>query len=158
MKDLKNKIIGSVKNPKETIKNQAEALNSKVKSSSKILSKNFANPAKYDYLIFLFPIILVLLNFFRLPSWLIMVNSFIVFCCIGYVTFFEFRMKEKKRDNIFYTSLAVTVLFNPLIPLYIPGVLINLIAIVAIGYLAYETQMKHLGSGSESESDNNKKS
>lgn len=127
-------------NLNKNIKEGAENLNKNIGESAETVVKTLERPAEYNYLIFALPIVLILLAFIPMAPWLMQVVRFVIFCCMGYVLFFEYR-ESKKRDRVFFISLALTVLFNPLIPFYVPGMPINIISIVAIGYLAYLTQM-----------------
>lgn len=156
MLNFKKKFTNPIKNPVKDIKRQAENLNKTVKEasedlnkkiheSSKSLDESFKKPAEYNYLIFLFPILLILLAFIPMPIWVLQIVRVIIFACMGYVLFFEYRL-PKKRDKVFMISLALVILFNPLIPFYIPGAPINIIAILAIAYLAKLTQIKNSNS------------
>ncbi|MES2961093.1 MAG: DUF6804 family protein [Pseudomonadota bacterium] len=155
--NLKKKLSSSIKNSGETIKNQSQALNKSLKDGSKTLrnetanlnktieaesknlSKNFRKPPEYNYLVFAFPVILILLAFIPMPEMILQIIRLVIFACLGYVLFYEYR-QTKRNDRVFYPALALTVLFNPIIPFYIPGILINIIAVAAICYLAYLTQ------------------
>jgi len=149
MINLKN-ITDSVKEPVKNLKHQAENLNQNIKEGSEdlnkkihegaeALDKGFRHPMDYNYLIFALPIVLILLAFIPMPVWLLQIVRFIITCCMGYVLFFEWRL-TKKREKVFFISMALVILFNPLIPFYVPGMPINIITILAIGYLAYTTQ------------------
>jgi Flp pilus assembly protein TadB len=155
--NLKKKLSSSIKNSGETIKNQSEALNKSLKdgsktlrseterlnrtieNESKVISKSFRNPPEYNYLVFAFPIIFILLAFIPMPEMMLQIIRLVIFACLGYVLFYEYR-QTKRNDRVFYPALALTVLFNPIVPFYIPGILINIITISAICYLAYLTQ------------------
>jgi len=144
------KITDSLKEPVKNLKDQAQHLNQNIKEGSQDLNKKiqdgteavdkgFHHPMDYNYLIFALPIVLILLAFIPMPVWLLQIVRFVVTCCMGYVLFFESRL-NKKREKVFFTALALVILFNPLIPFYVPGMPINIITILAIGYLAYITQ------------------
>ena len=86
IKNLKKKLSSSIKNSGETIKNQSQALNKSLKDGSKTLrnetehlnrtieneskaiSKSFRKPPEYNYLVFAFPLILILLAFIPMPE------------------------------------------------------------------------------------------
>lgn len=145
------KKLQNMKNPAEAIKNKAESsfkavkegsedLNKKIQDSSEAINKNLKKPMPYNALVLFVPIVLILLTFIPMAPWAVQILGFAIFCCVGYVGFFEYH-RTKRRDGIFYTALALTVLFNPLIPFFIPGKLINIITIAAIGYIYYSTQL-----------------
>jgi Flp pilus assembly protein TadB len=157
IKNLKKKLSSSIKNSGETIKNQSQALNKSLKdgtktlrnetenlnrsieNESKAISKSFEKPPEYNYLVFAFPVILILLAFIPMPEMMLQVIRLVIFICLGYVLFYEYR-QTKRNDRVFYPALALTILFNPIVPFYIPGILINIITVAAICYLAYLTQ------------------
>ena len=157
MNNLKKKFSNSIKNSGETIKNQSHALNKSLKdgtrtlksetenlnrtieAESKTISRSFRKPPEYNYLVFAFPVILILLAFIPMPEMMLQIIRLIIFACLGYVLFYEYR-QTKRNDRIFYPALALTALFNPIVPFYIPGILINIITVAAICYLAYLTQ------------------
>lgn len=151
MINFKSKVSNAVKNSAETIKHQAvnlnktivegsEDLNRKIQDGSESLNKTIKNPPEYNFLVFAFPILLILIAFVPMAPWVAQVIGFVIFCCLGYVLFYEYR-QSKKYDRVFFIALGLVILFNPIIPFYIPGLLINIIAIGAIGYLAFLTKI-----------------
>lgn len=144
------KIINSAKEPVKNLKHQAEHLNQSIKDGSQSLNekihegtealdKGFNKPGKYNYLIFALPIVLILIAFAPMPVWFLQIIRFTITACLAYVLFFEWRSK-KRREKVFFISLVLAVLFNPFIQFYVPGMPINIITILAIGYLAIVTQ------------------
>ena len=161
MINFKKDIADPIKNSAEDIKKQADNLNRNIKDGAEnlnkklheggeALNKGLKDPWKYNYLIFFVPIVLILLTFIPMTEWILQIVRLIVCCSMGYVLFFEYRLPQR-RDMVFFISIAMTVLFNPIIPFFIPGMLINIISILAIGYMAYLTQFKGEEKGNKQE-------
>ncbi len=130
MLNFKNKFNNPIKNPVKDMKD----LNNKIREGSNSLSDMFQRPKQYNFLIFILPIIMILIAFIPMAAWVLQIVKLVIFCCMSYVLFFEYRL-PKKRDKVFVISLALVILFNPLIPFYIPETPINIIAILAMAYL-----------------------
>lgn len=146
LKKVTDSAKGSVKNLKhqaehlgDSISESTHDLNKKIQDGAVALEKGFSKPANYNYLIFALPIVLILLALIPMPVWLLQIIRLVITCCTGYVLFYEWRL-DKKREKVFFIALALTILFNPLIPFYVPGMPINIITIAAICYMAYVTQ------------------
>ena len=139
IKDQSQALNKSLKDGRETLKSETENLNRTIENKSKVISKSFRNPPEYNYLVFAFPIIFILLAFIPMPEMMLQIIRLVIFACLGYVLFYEYR-QTTRNDRVFYPALALTVLFNPIVPFYIPGILINIITVSTICYLAYLTQ------------------
>jgi predicted membrane protein len=125
----------------KTLKEGTQNLNQKIDEGIQAIDRQFHQPQKYNYLIFALPMLLVLAAFIPLPVWILQVFRLTIFACMGYVLFYEYRSSHQ-YDQVFFIALALMILFNPVIPFYVPGILINLISIIAIGYLAILTQIE----------------